>query len=96
MKIRWLSAAESDLAEALDYYIEESPMAAIRFNEELNEALLLINSSPYLFPIHKDELRVKFLPSFPFSILYAILPNEIVIEALAHQSRKPGYWRNRL
>ncbi len=96
MKIRWLSAAETDLTEALDYYIEESPMAAIRFTEELDEALIPIANSPHLFPIHAGKLRVKFLHNFPFSILYEVLPGEIVINALAHQSRKPGYWRDRV
>jgi hypothetical protein len=33
--------------------------------------------------------------SFPFSVVYRLRPEEIVILAVAHQKRKPGYWRGR-
>lgn len=43
-------------------------------------------------------LRVRSIPirRFPFSIVYEIVNNEIVIFAVAHQSRRPQYWKGRL
>jgi hypothetical protein len=32
---------------------------------------------------------------FPFSIIYSVVNDEIRILAVAHQSRRPGYWRGR-
>jgi hypothetical protein len=32
----------------------------------------------------------------PYLVVYAILPDQIVVLAVAHTSRKPGYWRERL
>jgi hypothetical protein len=32
---------------------------------------------------------------FPYSLIYAALVDEIRILAVAHHSRRPGYWRDR-
>lgn len=32
---------------------------------------------------------------FPYRILYALLPDALVILAYAHERRKPGYWIHR-
>jgi len=41
-------------------------------------------------------LRRRLIRRFPFGILYRIEPEEIVIVAVAHLLRKPGYWRKRI
>lgn len=33
---------------------------------------------------------------FPYGVIYATDPEEIVILAIAHMHRRPGYWRDRL
>lgn len=42
------------------------------------------------------EVRAFMLGRFPFTVVVAVLRDEVVIVAVAHQSRKPGYWRERL
>ncbi len=32
---------------------------------------------------------------FPYSLVYSVRPNEIRIVAVAHQKRRPFYWRAR-
>lgn len=32
----------------------------------------------------------------PYRIIYAILADQIVVVAIAHTLKKPGYWRDRL
>ena len=39
------------------------------------------------------SLRVS---SFPYRLVYLVLPGELVIVALAHDKRAPGYWRDRV
>jgi hypothetical protein len=41
------------------------------------------------------DRRVLLLDRFPFTVAYQIKGNEIVILALAHTSRRPGYWSRR-
>jgi hypothetical protein len=41
-------------------------------------------------------LRRALLRRFPFSLIYAVETTAVVIVAVAHQSRRSGYWRNRV
>jgi plasmid stabilization system protein ParE len=41
------------------------------------------------------RFRKMFLHRFPLSIVYVERGEEIVIVAVAHQRRRPGYWRRR-
>lgn len=36
------------------------------------------------------------LRRFPYSIVYVELEDEIGVVAIAHGSRKPGFWRQRI
>lgn len=42
-----------------------------------------------------NRRRVFVLSRFPFTLPYQILGNEIVVLALAHTSKRPGYWSSR-
>lgn len=39
------------------------------------------------------EVRVA---GFPYRLVYLVQPADVVVVALAHEKRKPGYWRDRL
>ena len=97
MKIRWLSVAESDFSEALDYYLYDqlSPMAAADFADEIDNALNSIRASPETFPKFEGDVRAKLIRRFPYSILYLVEESEIVIHSIIQQERKPGYWKDR-
>jgi plasmid stabilization system protein ParE len=42
------------------------------------------------------EIRRAVVRRHPYVLVYAILPEQIVVLAVAHTSKKPGYWRERL
>ena len=96
MKVRTSSAAESEITESLQFYFEESFDAASDFMSELDEASELIGRQPTLYPLYFEEVRVKQLDRFPFSIYFSIGDEDIYILSVAHNSRKPDFWRNRL
>jgi hypothetical protein len=39
--------------------------------------------------------RRALVARFPYQVVYRIRPGEIVIVAVAHLKRRPGYWKNR-
>ena len=43
-----------------------------------------------------QNVRRFILPGYPYDLIYAVLAEEIVILAVAHHSRQPGYWQERL
>ncbi|MBS1914061.1 MAG: hypothetical protein JST22_18890 [Bacteroidetes bacterium] len=42
-----------------------------------------------------DTIRMKNLIRFPYWLVYSIRANEIRILAVAHQKKRPNYWRSR-
>jgi toxin ParE1/3/4 len=42
-----------------------------------------------------EDIRRCLTQKFPYGILYTIEPDYILILAVMHCSREPGYWKNR-
>ncbi len=97
MKIRHLSIVDVEIVEAITWYVEEeTPRSAERLDNLIQDAEKEIAKQPLLHPILEDNVRVKLLNPFPYSLLYSVEESEILVIALAHQKRRPGYWRDRL
>jgi toxin ParE1/3/4 len=89
------AAAEYDAA--FDWYLERSPDAAIRFDAEVERALAQIVQAPRRWASGSHSTRRFLLRQFPFVLIYRERPSAgIQIVAVAHTSRKPGYWSARL
>lgn len=41
-------------------------------------------------------VRRQLMKKFPYAVVYLELVDEIVVVAIAHSHRKPGYWRGRI
>lgn len=41
-------------------------------------------------------VRSRDVDMFPYRVVYFVRDGELVIVAFAHQSRRPGYWRERV
>ena len=66
-----------------------------RFRESVEVAIALAVSLPLAGSPYKHGTRRVFTRKFPFSIVYTVGENEIVMFTVAHFKRKPGYWKNR-
>lgn len=44
----------------------------------------------------RPDVRRRIVRRFPYSVLYTVENEEIVVLAIAHQSREPGYWIRRV
>ncbi|MGH8763475.1 MAG: type II toxin-antitoxin system RelE/ParE family toxin [Nitrosospira sp.] len=96
MIIRYLPDALRDFDEALAYYFERSPDAAQRFAEAVRAEERTIHDFPELAYSPGAGLRTLRLTRFPYSLVYLLGKHEIVIIAVAHQKRRPVYWKKRL
>jgi plasmid stabilization system protein ParE len=63
---------------------------------EIKRAIAAIASHPKAVPKVKNEIRRRLLKRFPFGILYVATGDEIVVLAVMHLRRHPGYWKDRL
>lgn len=95
MFVRFHPAARSELLEARSWYEERSLASATAFAQEIASAIGRIAETPGRYPISDHNTRRVILRRFPFSIFFRKGIEEIVIVAIAHQKRRPGYWRRR-
>ena len=96
MKIRYLSIAEFEFDEAIAWYLARSRSAARHFGREVVIVERLLREHPRIGRCIEHDARSLCVNAFPSSIIYSVEKNEIVVVAVAHQSRRPGYWIDRL
>jgi plasmid stabilization system protein ParE len=93
--IRFHREADQELGEVLDWYYERSEAAAQAFALEIDHALRTIRQAPLRWPTALRGARAFVLDRFPYTVFYRVGADNVLITAIAHQSRRPGYWRHR-
>jgi len=94
--IRFDPAARRELNEAADFYDAEDPGLGLAFLDAAERAFEQIQAFPESSPISLAPVRTKVLSAFPFSVIYWVTDDEVIIVlALAHHRRRPEYWRGR-
>jgi plasmid stabilization system protein ParE len=95
MPVDLLPGARRDFDDSLDWYTARSTVAAEQFSSAIDATLATIAADPTRFAavdaIHRDCL----VPRFPYRIIYRIEPTQILVVAIAHAKRRPGFWKAR-
>ena len=96
-----LTEARDELRSAIAYYERERPGVGRRFLQQVRKMFGDIRQAPERFARRrargiKEELRSVVLTRFPYEIIFYRELAEIVVVAVAHAKRRPGYWRKRL
>ncbi len=94
--VRYHQGASADVKSAVAWYRKGSPKAAWDFIAELDRAAATIREGPDRWLLGRGNTRRFLLWRFPFSIIYSEQEGTIIIWAVAHGSRRPGYWARRL
>ena len=96
MRVSLSNAARADADAAVDWYIGKGAfIAADDFADELDQALGLLKRIPELGQASASNTRTLPLHSFPYSLIYRLQTGVIRVIAVAHHSRRPGYWAKR-
>lgn len=90
-----LPDAEQELHEAFHWYFERSPIAADAFRSVVIEAIDALADRAEMWPMDDDGLHFYVLARFPYTVWYDVEGNEVTVLAVAHQHRRPGYWKLR-
>jgi len=96
MKVRFLSLADQEVDAAVAWYGELAEGADRDFLDELDRVVRLIRIYPLLATQIEPEIRRFLFPRFPYSLIYGIDQETIVVIAVAHQHREPRYWNDRI
>jgi toxin ParE2 len=92
---RLLSEAKEELEAGVSFYDSELPGLGLDFALEVRQLCHRIVDSPAAGFEIRPDVRRRMLRRFPYSILYAVENGEVLVIAVVHQSRRPGYWHHR-
>lgn len=96
MNSEFLPEAAEEFHEAVLYYENEAPGVGLRLVAEVRKGVTFITEHPYASPEVGGGIRKKVLNHFPYKLFYAVEHDLIMIIAVAHQKRRPRFWRERL
>jgi hypothetical protein len=65
------------------------------FARAVKEAVHRAAEAPDHGALLGTEIRRVFVDAFPYAILYAVESTGLIVVAVAHFRRRPGYWRRR-
>jgi len=89
--------AKRDLREATLWYAERNADIAQRFADEVARTIELIERFPLTGApvpgVEDPDIRRLPVHNFPFHVVFITFVNRVAVLAIAHDRRKPGYWK---
>lgn len=96
MRLEFHPEAELELIAAAVHYEEQVSGLGQRFEAEIRHATHLLVDQPEIGVSVESNLRKFILIRFPFALYYSVTADVPCVEAIAHQRRRPGYWKSRI
>ena len=94
--LRNLKEAREEFSAAVRWYEEQRPGLGVELFDAVVQATSGIQAQPEIGTLSRDRrTRRVLVQRFPYQVVYRLSANEIVIVAIAHLKRKPGYWKKR-
>jgi toxin ParE1/3/4 len=88
--------ARQQYREAAVFYESRRSGLGAAFTLEVEAALQRVLEAPERWRVIEQDVRRCLTHTFPYGILYTIEAESILIVAVMHLRRRPGYWRSRL
>ena len=87
-----------ELADAAKWYREIDPELALRFLDEVYEAIGKARDMPLLFRIIEAPYRRVLCDTFPYRVVFEVIEEmqSVHIVSVIHQMRHPDRWREGL
>lgn len=95
-------AATQEVAGIFAWYEQRRPGLGDDFLAQLDQDLTLLTENPRSAPPWKGPaaqqlgVRVLRMRRYPFLLPYLTREDQVVVLAIAHVRRRPGYWLQRL
>ncbi|NQV24102.1 MAG: type II toxin-antitoxin system RelE/ParE family toxin [Rhodopirellula sp.] len=96
MNHRFHPATDQELIDASQFYESRLPGLGGEFLDEIEASLESVLKSPSQFEVLDGDVRIARTQRFPYGLLFVIEPDEILIVAVMHLHRRPGYWEHRV
>lgn len=95
LSLRLHPEADAEGIAAAHYIKEEDPLQSELFKEALQTSIYWARTQPLIFRCFEEDFRKIKIGKFRYLLVFRIRGDEIQILAVAHTSRRPGYWKDR-
>lgn len=95
-RVRLVADARREFFREILYYENERKGLGARFRRAAEEAFLHAGEKPGHGKPGALGTRRLLMRGFPFAIVYLETEDEVTVYAVAHLSRRPNYWDERL
>ncbi len=92
---RFLEEAEAEFLKEVNFYASMQASGAERFRAAIEEATARALAFPMAGLSYLARTRRVFVKGYPFFVVYRPHATGIVVFAVVHESRRPGYWMDR-
>jgi hypothetical protein len=96
MNFTFHAEARIEFIGAIAYYESCREGLGLRFSREVHATIDRITIRPSAWPKISENTRRCLTRRFPYGVIYEIRENDILIIAVTHLNREPGYWLNRV
>ena len=94
-RIVYLSVAEAELTEAVEYYESQQKGLGREFLDAVRQCERLVRT-PELCSYYERPFRSARVARFPYRLIFREETGRIVLVAVMHLSRRPRYWKDRI
>ncbi len=96
MKTRFLAPALNEFHEAIAYYNKQRAGLGFSFSDEVKTTIQRIVEYPAAGATLSKTTRHRLLKRFPYSVIYYLPSDGLVIVAIMHTRRRPNAWKDRI
>ena len=96
MRYEFHPEALEEYNEAGFHYSRKEPGLDLRFIIAVESAIEGILQDPERYRRFDEDVRRCLTRIFPYAIFYTIEDDYVLIVAVAHCSKEPGYWKHRV
>jgi len=93
---RFLPSAEAELLAEVAFYSDAREGLGVRFQAAVEVTLARALEHPTSGVAGRRSTRRLAIKGFPFFLIYRPAADELLVVAVAHQSRRPDYWLARV
>jgi toxin ParE2 len=96
MNVRYLTLADVEVTDAAEYYERQHAGLGTEFIEELKRTEGRIVEHPNAWARNSQVTRSCLMKRFPYSVIYRVASEEVLIVAIHHHKRDPRRWEGRI
>lgn len=94
-RVEFAQEAAEDLITAASFYEEQRPRLALRFVVAVERVVVFTAEQTLSGTPLGGAIRRHLVPGFPYAVIYEAHPDFVLVLAIAHLRRYPGFWVDR-